>query len=263
MSMSLVLRWIICVGLLCAGGLARAAITTPYFNDFSASEPFTETAPTGSAWNLNTGTGVYTNTFSTNGLSSSAVTDVTGLGGLPATALDFSMSSKFTVTANSGTSGNNTLGFAALSSTANPTANFLLADIGTNGNSAIIRLLRFNDTGGNSTIGTVGSVPALSIGTEYTMILNGTYTPTNELNLLFQLYNGATLVGSTTGTVSSTDVTNNLTGNNFGYRNRTNAAAPFAVAFNDFSITTPIPEPTTWAAGVAALGFLWWRRRKA
>lgn len=227
---------------------AEAAVLAPYSNDFSTTA--SDLTPNGvGAWSLNTTTGRYG--FSTSAVGSgSAVTQVTNLGGAAATANDFTMSTEFTIGTSDGTT--STVGFAALGETSTPATapgagGYYLADVEKDGTLRLIVVT----SGGNTSLGTLEFGSALANGTEYTLTLAGAYGVGTSIDLDLTLSNGVNSV-----TLSRTHATA-LTGNYFGFRNRSNAAN-LAVSFDHLTI---VPEPATLALGGLGLLLCAARRR--
>jgi hypothetical protein len=234
-----------------SGQASAALVSQPYVNDFSSSA--TDFVVTGGAWNVEAE--AYRNTI-TGVVSSSATVQVDNLGGAPASASNFRISSDFTV--NSFVGPQTTIGLAALGSTANLSVSgsndYYLADL--QFGAGVLRLFRIAST--NTELGTL-PVGTLETGRTYQLQLDGTYLNSGaELQLDLSLTDLTTLTRQTLSRTTSTV----LTGNHFGYRNRTNGTNPTLDAtFDNFSVT--IPEPTTAAVLGCAAGLLALRRRRA
>ena len=227
---------------------AEAAVSLPYTNDFSTDDgQFTET--TDGQWTESGG--FYQNTIS--GTGGSAATVVVTR---PANQ-DFVMQSRFNVTA---VSPSVSFGFAALgtgAATNGATAgvNFYLADIGSTGS---IRILRFSGTSnaeivadGAATGDVLGS---LDLSETYDLTLTGTYTG-SDLVLSFTVSDG-----TNTRTVTSAPITDALTGDNFGYRNRNNQTGTYTVNSDFLTIAVPEPSSVLLLGAASAVGLL--RRRR-
>jgi len=219
------------------------AALTPYFNDFSTSVgDFVE--QTDPRWALDSGK--YVNSYSGTDIQSSALVQLTDLGGSSLSANDFVMSTSFIVNNTPTTS--TTYGFAALGVDSNSTdasGGYYLADVGfTTG--GLIRIFRINT---NAQLASAPLASPLVTGTEYTLTLLGDYQPNGDLQMTFSILGGA-LNQSVSATVLQANV---LTGNWFGYRNRsTGTNAVMDASFDNFSVTNPIPEP----GSIGALGML-------
>lgn len=255
-------RLLLCMGLatVCWGspGLSRTAHAAlmPYFNDFSSSvADFTE--QTDARWTLNNGK--YVNSYTGTDSQSSAMVQLTNLGGSSLTANDWTMSTSFIVNNTPTTA--STYGFAALgvdSNSTDATGGYYLADVGfTSG--GLIRLFRINT---NAQLASAPLASPLVTGTEYTLTLVGDYQANGDLLMTFSILGGA-LNQSVSATVLQANV---LTGDWFGYRNRaTGTNMTINASFDNFSVTSPIPEPgTTAALGMFLLGggYAFYRRRK-
>lgn len=264
--------------LLIASSLALGAVSAraDTFNDFSgtgANTAFT-TETTNAEWALNSG--AYRNTFSNTAITpSSASVPTTGVAGN-----SFTLESQFTVQ-QTGTINNNgaTLGFGffASSSTFSTTANsYYLADLVYGHSSGTdvgrLRIVALGDTSGftGNTVATngladadVSSTSAITVGTTYTLRLQGTYAGNGTLSMTFGLFDaaGTTQIGTSASAIDLTP----LAGTHFGYRNRIGLGGGTSIIdFDNFAVST-IPEPSAFAAfgGLAALGFALQRRRRA
>jgi hypothetical protein len=185
------------------------------------------------------------------------------LGGPSLTASDWTMST--TLVVNNSPTTTSTYGFAALGVDSNSTdasGGYYLADVGfTSG--GLIRLFRIN---ANAQLASAPLASPLVTGTEYTLTLIGDYQPNGDLLMTFSILGGS-LNQSVSATVPQASV---LTGNWFGYRNRsTGTNAVMNATFDNFSIVpNAIPEPSTWAAAgmvLAAAGYSWrrWQQNQA
>lgn len=227
------------------------AVVTPYFNDFSTSvSDFTET--TDSQWAL-TGTGFYRNTIGASNTASSATLQVTDLGGPPATAKDWIISTRFTINSTTGT--DTTVGLAALGSTAG-LGTFYLGDVQIGEDDMRLVLVNPNnikvdaDTGFNVTT-----------GIEYELAMTGRYVGTT---LFLGLSLQDLVTPANTFSISTTfDATVGPQGQFFGIRNRTSGTSgTLNVDFNQLSVQTIVPEPTTMALGSLGMIVLAVRRRR-
>lgn len=230
--------------LACSSTLARAAVVTPYGNDFDSTavgaSPSDFTA-SGGTWSV-TGAGAD-HAYQITANTSTAMTSGVQVSDLGATLKDFILTSTFTITDLSNAT-SSTIGFGALSNFVNFANNYYLADISQAG---AIRLVYFeggaaqsNGYGGFNAGTATNLSSSLLANTEYTMTLTGTYTGAS-LALTFTVTDGintASIAAVDTSAISAAG------SNYFGYRMRQNGTGgdAFTVELDNFSI---VPEPAS------------------
>lgn len=147
-----------------------------------------------------------------------------------------------------------TIGFGALGSNSSLASPSYLADVSFGGASnSIIRILKLGTP--NTTIATASSPNLLATEVTYTLSLVGDYT-SSGLDLTLTLDNGTTQT-----VINGIDATP-LTGQWFGFRNRTNNASGGALtaSYDNFSLV--IPEPASAALLAVGTLLLMVRQRK-
>ncbi len=234
--------------------ISNAAVLANYSNDFTTDVADFTTA--GGTWTLNTsGSGTYSNVISASSTSGTTAVQVTNMAGQ-----NFVVSTAFTVNTISGPS--TTVGFGAFGSTASFAAPSYLADVNagsTTGGNSTIRILELNSPSNTSIASFTtpsGGLNFLVAGNRYTLTLEGEYV-SSDLKLTLTLVN---LTTNITTTITGTDTTP-LTGQFFGFRNRTGSGASnLDVSFDNFSVVIPEPASATLLAMSALL--LSCRRRK-
>ena len=254
------------------------AATVPYFENFDddaiGTFPPSEPAPelgsfvesTDAAWTVISG-GIsgqsYRNIFTTDSTATSAGIDFAGsLGGAPAAAQSFTLSTDFRF--NSGTSANATvgLGFLGTSNVFNP-GYFVDLNFAIGSGTTPTGTFRFVENGGIIPGSIVAGTP--TIGVVYTLTLSGLYVDTNGDLVNDRLDLSATLSGGSgasalSGTITYQDSTPQ-TGTFFGIRNRNNLA-DLNADFDNFSVAV-IPEPGSAALAIfGGITFLVRRRSR-
>lgn len=211
------------------------AVTLPYSNDFSSDvSDFNETG----TWTLDTGAGTYSTSLGSSTVHASTVV-APELGGAAASALDFTVESNFTFSGFD--NGNESISFALLSATTDPSEYYLVRIEGDGD------LVIFDIDGGATVLASQTSTIALNNGQNYSLTANGSYhSGLLDLSLTFS-----------DGINSDTVVANNIStpheGTFFGFRHRAGGSVgSFSVTHTDFSITT-IPEPTTYGLLIGLL----------
>lgn len=257
------------------------AATIPYTNDFSGVGDNTAfpAENTGAEWTVTSGSYQwnYSNTVG-GGSPSTASLPITNANGS-----SFIMETQFTLSSIGNLQSTaQTLGFglfgadSAFSGSGASGGNaYYLADYSyANGNSGssegTLRILRLGDSGSSLSVTSTGladdnsgsSILAVNLDTTYTLRFEGTIAG-STLNMTLSLYDatGTSQIG-TSAIVSDTAP---LSGENFGYRNRSPlAGGSTTINFDNFEMTN-IPEPGTYAlligSALGALAFV--RRRRA
>lgn len=260
---------------LLAGALQLGAASIPYTNDFSgtgSNTAFTNET-TDAQWELNGG--AYRNTIPNSSVTvSSASTSITGVAGNA-----FTMETQFTISSFGNFNSNGgTLGFGVLSLSAtfagtNTASSYYLVDWlygkDTSPDVGRLRILALGDTTGFTATNSVAdhnadANHAATLGTTYTLRLEGTYAENGTLSMTLGLFDatGTTQIGTS---ATATDLTP-LTGEYFGYRNRIGLGGGTSlIDFDNFSLTSStIPEPSAFAllGGLGAFGLAATRRRR-
>ncbi len=252
----------------CANTFASAAIVAPYSNNFSTS--VADFSPTLSGqWSLVAGK--YQNQIIADLIpennSSSSMLQFSNLGGSPLTAKDFSINTEFTITNSVGDF--NSLGYAILASNADATTNatsFYLADVFVGGG-ATNSQLRFAEIGATPTLATTtfNLNKILLQNIAYLLQVEGKYAVNGDLNLKLELSGDSDYDFYQIPPIPASNV---LTGNYFGYRDRTGTlTSALTVEYDNLTITA-IPEPSSigFVAGSLLGGYAlgsYWRRRRA
>lgn len=241
---------------------SRAAVVTPYVNDFDStavgSTP-SDFSSSGGTWSV-TGSG-SDHAYQVTANTSTAMTTGVQVSDLGASLKDFTLTSTFTITDLSNVT-SSTIGFGLLSNYVNFANNYYLADISQAG---AIRIVYFeggaaqsNGYGGFTANTATNLASALVLGTEYTMTLTGTYTG-SSLALNFTVTDS---INTASVTAVDTSAISAAGSNYFGYRLRQNGTGgdAFTVEFDNLSI---VPEPTGLSLlGVGMFGLLALRRSK-
>ncbi|MBC8041800.1 MAG: PEP-CTERM sorting domain-containing protein [Opitutaceae bacterium] len=246
---------------------AAASFASAQVNFDFSSTPSPAFTTAGSTWTLNTTAGTYSTSYTAISTTSTAAITQSSYGGAASSALDFTLSSTFTLNS-IGASNSNTIGLGFLGSDAAFTNGYLV-DISRSGTGgATFRIVEFNS--GIATVISTATVSGLTLtaATTYTISLGSTYIDTNSdlvddsLSISASFFQGSTLLSS----VNTTDNTSQ-SGTNFGYRLRTaSSGAGIDTSFDNFTLSTgAIPEPSTYAAlaGLSMLGLAIVRRRRA
>ncbi|WP_309383273.1 PEP-CTERM sorting domain-containing protein [Cerasicoccus frondis] len=254
------------------------AVTIPYTNDFSGSGDNTAfpAENTDAEWTVSSGSYQWNYSNTVGGGSPSTAS-------LPVTNADtsFTMETQFTLTSLGNLQGTaQTLGFgvfgadSAFSGSGASGGNaYYLADYSyANGNSGssegTLRILRLGDSGSSLSVTSTGladdnsgsSILAVNLDTTYTLRLEATIAG-STLNMTLSLYDATGT--SQIGTSAIVSDTSPLTGENFGYRNRSPlAGGSTTIDFDNFEMSN-IPEPGTYALIIgSALGALAFARRR-
>lgn len=245
------------------------AVLAPYENDYSS----TGLPNQNGTWSLNAGQ--YRNTLgSGTNVSATSSVSITNLDGIA-----FVMSSQFTINSTATLASNSsfTVGFGSFSTTSNFSSgsagqNYYLSDFTYTGQGTsnpqlgTLRILSLGDSpdgftsvSGSAIVSGASTNFAILTGTTYTLKLTGTVS-NGTLSLAFGLYDaaGTTQIGTS---ATATDTTP-LTGDYFGYRNRTggNTSSSTQISFDNFSV---VPEPGTGVSLTLALtGVIYLFRRR-
>ncbi|QNN22695.1 hypothetical protein HED60_10600 [Planctomycetales bacterium ZRK34] len=226
---------------------ANAAVTALFDPDFTqagSTSDFNEIQD--AQWTLDTGSGVYNNTITSQSNASSTAVNVTNVG----SGTDFIISAQFTL--DSLTGSDTTIGFGILSPDGNLTdgsGSYYLADVAMSGR---IRILELNSSAPTVTSIINDAIDDLTTGTLYTIILAGMYTG-GDLQLTFHVSDG-----SQGAQVSVTDTGTVLTGPYFGLRNRSGGAGSLDADFSKFTIA--VPSPAALPAGLTLMTLIGLRR---
>ncbi|WP_309380228.1 hypothetical protein [Cerasicoccus frondis] len=228
---------------------ASAAVTLPYFNDFSSDvSDFT----TSGTWALSSGD--YVNTLTSAGTRTSAALDVTGVGG--GAPQDFTITTNFTVTSGINT---DSFGLALFGDSVNsPTTNYLIIDFNA------VNTLRIRNLGtAQDTVRVEQNDTGVTFanGELYTFTADFDYTGTDLVVSLTVAGNGGS---GTIVTPSFDTITTGLNTSIVAYTNRTEPGdSDMSVAYGDLSIAA-IPEVSTYGllVGILGLGVAVIKRRK-
>ncbi|WP_269540611.1 PEP-CTERM sorting domain-containing protein [Cerasicoccus fimbriatus] len=257
------------------------AATIPYTNDFSGVGDNTAfpAENTDAEWTVSSGSYQWNYSSTVGGGSpSTASLPITNAGGS-----SFTLETQFTLSSLGNLQSTaQTLGFglfgadSAFSGSGSSGGNaYYLADFSyANGNASstegLLRILRLGDSGSGFSVTTTGladdnsgsSILAVNLDTTYTLRLETTIAG-STLNMTLSLYDATGT--SQIGTSAIVSDTSPLTGENFGYRNRSALGGnSTSISFDNFEMAN-IPEPGTYAlligSALGALAFV--RRRRA
>lgn len=224
--------------LILLGSSLHGQVTAPYSNDFSSNiSDFT----TSGDWTLNTTDDVLE--YNSSGTANSiAAVDTTNLGGDANSALDFELTTVFSVNSLSGTVftgvgllGNDT-GLSGGGS--NP---YYLLDLKDDGG---MRILELNTSNTTLATGTFAG-GALAASDTFTLTASGSYAG-GELTITFTIDDG-----TDSTTIAGVDATP-LTGTVFGLRNRATSGNSLSLDYSSFNLAV-IPEPSTYAVLMGGL----------